>query len=141
MESRTMKATQLAKSRNRNSEFIPYQNLGPLPDDAMYQVCGMRFTVRIIRDRNNIPLYPPKWLLINHVGNTMLTPSLYRAWIDHIITMGAEQIIELPWSRKQIHVRMEAQDYNGRITAEFGAEAQTRLEHIPPLAVYAESLG
>jgi hypothetical protein len=141
MESRTRKATKLAKARNRNSEFIPYQNLGPLPDDAMYQVGSVRFTVKIIRNQNNIPLYPPKWLLINEHGNTMLTPSLYRAWIDHIITMGADQIIELPWSRKQIHVRMEAQDYQGRISAEFGAEAQTRLEHIPPLAVYSESLG
>jgi len=138
--SRTMRAALLMQNKSV-SGAIPYQNLGPLPDQAVYQLGNQRVTVKVICDPNGVPLTPPKWLMIHQDGsNTMMTPTLYRAWLDQAIRLGAEQVIELPWCRRQVHIRMEAQDYRGELGTRLGAIAQTNLDQLPPLGIYEETL-
>lgn len=139
--SRTMRAALLLQEKHLvNQGTIAYQNLGPLPDEAVYQRGESRVVVKIIKDQNGIPVSPPKWLLIHEGGNTMLTATHYRAWLDRAIMEGTDQVIELPWCRRQIHIRMEPQDYRGELTSRLGAHAQTRLDHLPPMGIYEESI-
>lgn len=139
--SRTMKAALLMQKRHLvNQGAIAYQNLGPLPDEAVYQRGESRVVIKIIKNQNGSPVFPPKWLLIHENGNTMLTAAHYRAWLDRAIMEGTDQVIELPWCRRQIHIRMEPQDYRGDLMSRLGAYAQTRLEHLPPLGIYEETI-
>jgi hypothetical protein len=65
--SRTMRAALLMQNKSVNGA-IPYQNLGPLPDEAVYQLNDVRVTVKVMCNPNGVPLTPPKWLMIHQDG-------------------------------------------------------------------------
>lgn len=139
MESKTMAAV-LKLGQRANDWMLPYQNLGPIPDEAMYQQGSTTFTVKRIFDKKGKPVEPARYMLCSSSKKNMaLTVAQYRVWIDHAIRAGTTQIVELPWCRRQIHILMVPQDSDA-FSGQMGGSVKTDPSQLPPGAVFKEHL-
>lgn len=142
----TSKTFQMVESL-RKIGLSSYQNLGPLPNKAMFfkkEQDNQATLVSVSRIPNESSDYCWHVTLegcsaqVPHQRN--ITTADYRVFLDLMIKNGFEQILELPWCRQRLYIKMTPQDVTPTELRVGEQILLHRLDDMPPWDVRLEDL-